>query len=124
MDARRGDFYVGLFQRQPADGTSDRASHLLEDGRLLKGDELAPFFSSRLPQSAAATAVVRDRDQAALALRQSLSSLFQWQVVAGTLVEAIARLAFHNCGSGVIRASSRLDALYIRRSDAELNLKA
>jgi hypothetical protein len=90
---------------------------------LLKLEDLDPFLTSRLPEGAGATGVVRGHDRAALALRESLSSLVQWQAVAGTLIESVARLGFRDYRTGKPQAASDLDAHYIRRSDAELNWK-
>jgi tRNA threonylcarbamoyl adenosine modification protein YeaZ len=120
LDARRGDFFVELFHRQPAGGMGNPASYLpAGEGGLLSTVELEPFFSTRLPQGAAVSCVVRGHDRAALDLRQSLSSSFRWQAVTGTLVEAIARLAFQNYRTGKPPGAGDLDARYIRRCDAE-----
>jgi hypothetical protein len=67
--------------------------------------------------------VVRGHDRATLALRENLSTSFQWQAVSGTLVEAVARLGFRAYRTGKEQAAGDLDAHYIRRSDAELNWK-
>jgi hypothetical protein len=70
-----------------------------------------------------ATCVVRGHDRAALALRENLSSSFQWEVVPGTLVEPVARLGLRDYQTGKPQAAGDLDAYYIRRPDAELNWK-
>jgi hypothetical protein len=93
------------------------------EGRLLKPEELDPFLTSRLPEGVGATCVVRGHDRAALALRENLSSSFQWQAVTGTLVESVARLGFRDHRTGKRQAASDLDAHYIRRCDAELYWK-
>jgi hypothetical protein len=93
------------------------------EGWLLRPEELGPFLTRRLPEGVGATCVVREHDRAALALRENLSSSFQWQAVAGTLVVPVARLAFRDYQTGKPQAASDLDAYYIRRSDAELNWK-
>jgi tRNA threonylcarbamoyladenosine biosynthesis protein TsaB len=124
LDARRGEFFVGLFHRQPQGDTDYRPCHLpVDEGSLLKPEELDPFLARRLPQEAEATCVVRGHDRTALALRENLAASFQWQVVTGTLVEAVARLGFRDYRTGKQQAASDLDAYYIRRPDAELYWK-
>jgi tRNA threonylcarbamoyladenosine biosynthesis protein TsaB len=124
LDARRGEFFVGLFYRPPEGDTDYQPGYLpAGEGRLLRPEELGPFLSSRRPEGVAATCVVRGHDRAALALRENLSSSLQWQAVAGTLVESVARLGFRDYRTGKPQAASDLDAYYIRRSDAELNWK-
>jgi tRNA threonylcarbamoyladenosine biosynthesis protein TsaB len=124
LDARRGEFFAGLFYRR-SEGDADCQLCYLPagEGRLLKLDELAPFLSSRLPEGVGATCVVRGHDKAALALRETLSGSFQWQAVTGTLVESVARLGFRDYRRGKQQAASELDALYMRRPDAELYWK-
>jgi tRNA threonylcarbamoyladenosine biosynthesis protein TsaB len=124
LDARRGEFFVGLFYRQPEGDWDYQPCYLpADEGRLLKPEELDPFLTSHLPEGVGATCVVRGHDPAALALRENLSSLFQWQTVTGTLVEAVARLGFRDYRTGKQQAASDLDAHYIRRPDAELYWK-
>jgi len=139
LDARRGEFFVGLFQRAPGmtqgrDGRPGRphASALREDqpsyipvaeGWLLRPAELGPFLAGRLPEGAMTTCVVREHDRTVLALRDNLSSSFQWRVVAGTLVEAVAYLGLRDYRTGKPQSASDLDAYYIRRPDAELPAK-
>jgi tRNA A37 threonylcarbamoyladenosine modification protein TsaB len=144
LDARRGEFFVGLFQRavgvpQARDGCpgqpqgpalnavkgpplqEDQPSYVpAGEGWLLKPAELNPFLTRRLPEGAVATCVVRGHDRAALALREHLSSSFQWQAVTGTLVEPVARLGFRDYQTGKPQAPGDLDAHYVRRPDAEL----
>jgi tRNA A37 threonylcarbamoyladenosine modification protein TsaB len=124
LDARRGEFFVGLFQRQPEGDTGYQPSYVSAgEGWLLRPAELDPFLTRHLPEGVRATCVVRGHDPAALALRENLSSSFQWQAVTGTLVEAVARLGFRDYRTGKRQAAGDLDAYYIRRPDAELNWK-
>ena len=125
LDARRGEIFVGIFPRetQTRDGclTSPQGPPLEEDqGWILGPAELGPFLSRRLPQGVGITCVFREHDRTALALRETLSNPFQWQAVAGTLVGAVARLAFEDYRSGKPQPAGSLDAYYIRRPDAEL----
>jgi tRNA threonylcarbamoyladenosine biosynthesis protein TsaB len=119
LDARRGEFYLALYRR-----ASEHAGFALEgEGLLLEPQALATFlaeFAGRGPAQAAATGVVREHDRASQALKGVLPASFCWQGVAGSLVEAIARLALRACREGRLQSPAELDACYIRRSDAEI----
>jgi len=136
LDARRGEFFVGLFQRvgaalvaapgQPQElpvKEEDRFFVPAGEGWLLKPAELVPFLARHLPEETGATCVARGHDRAALALCGTLPSSFSRQVVQGTLVEPVARLGFREYRAGKPQAASDLDAYYIRRPDAELYWK-
>jgi len=134
LDARRGEFFVGLFRRalsipQGQDGGPGRPQEQAQQlgrpcyvpaggGWLLKRAELAPCLSSRLPAGVGTTCVIRGHDQAALSLREELPGELQWQVVRGMLVEQVARLGLRDYGKP--QRPGDLDAYYIRRPDAEL----
>ncbi|MGD0696073.1 MAG: tRNA (adenosine(37)-N6)-threonylcarbamoyltransferase complex dimerization subunit type 1 TsaB [Terriglobia bacterium] len=125
MDARRGEFYVGLFRRG-ANGIS--AADQVEDAGLvvkpkLLQDLLEERLNSTVPLGAVAC-IVREHDLAAQALRSNLSNRFEWQTVSDCLLESIARLAAEACRGGKAQSPAELDACYIRRSDAELNWHA
>jgi hypothetical protein len=137
LDARRGEFFVGLFRRalgvpQGQDGgpvrpqaqpqQPGRACYVpAAEGWLLKRAELGPFLTSRLPGGVGTTCVIRGHDRATLALREDLSRELQWQVVTGMLVESVARLGLRDYGKP--QRAGGLDAYYIRRPDAELPAK-
>jgi tRNA threonylcarbamoyladenosine biosynthesis protein TsaB len=134
LDARRGEFFAGLFRRalgvpQGQDGGPVRAQAQPQEqgqpcfvpaaeGWLLKRAELGPFLRSRLPAGVGTTCVIRGHDRAALALREELPGELQWQVVTGMLVEQVARLGLRDHGKP--QRAGDLDAYYIRRPDAEL----
>jgi tRNA threonylcarbamoyladenosine biosynthesis protein TsaB len=137
LDARRGEFFAGLFYRvvgatlvvapgrpQGPPLREDRPSYVpVGEGGLLRPEELNSFLTRHLPEGVGATCVVRGHDRAALALRENLSSLFDWHAVTGMLVESVARLGLRDFRAGKQHAAGDLDALYIRRSDAETNWK-
>ena len=132
LDARRGEFYVGLFRRvlggtrvvgpgrpQAPPLQEDQPSYVpAGEGWLLRPEELGALLVRRLPDGAETTCVIREHDRAALALRENLSSSFQWQAITGTLVEPVARLGLRDYGNP--QAAGNLDAYYIRRPDAAL----
>jgi tRNA threonylcarbamoyl adenosine modification protein YeaZ len=123
LDARRGEIFVGIFHRATETptgcATPPQDPPLQQDqGWILRLAELGPFLSRYLPQGAGVTCVVRDHDRSVLALRETLPRSFQWQAVAGTLAEAVARLGFESYRSGKPQPPGSLDAYYIRRPDA------
>jgi tRNA threonylcarbamoyladenosine biosynthesis protein TsaB len=124
LDARRGEFFVGLFRREPEGGAGCQSSYApAAEGWLLRPEELGHLLTPHLSEGAGAMCVVRGHDRAALALRENLPSSFQWQAVAGTLVEPVARLALRDYQAGKSHAAGDLDAYYIRRPDAEMYWK-
>ena len=74
-----------------------------------------------LPADTGVTCLVREHDRAALALREILPESYHWQSLAGTLLDAIARLGLEAHGKGMAQKPADLHACYIRRPDAELN---
>ena len=137
LDARRGEFFVGLFRRALGvppgqDGGPMRPQGQSQqqgrpcfvpasEGWLLRRAELGPFLASRPPSAVGTTCVIREHDRAALSLREELPGELQWQVVTGMLVEQVARLGLRDYGKP--QRASDLDAYYIRRPDAELPAK-
>jgi tRNA threonylcarbamoyladenosine biosynthesis protein TsaB len=119
MDARRGEFYLGLFRRDPEGGGN--AFEAEGEGVVLTPSALRAFFEEGLRPSAAVTCIVRDHDQAAQVIRTDLPESLRWKTISGYLVGSIARLALESHRRGKVQSPADLDALYIRRSDAELN---
>ena len=124
LDARKGEFFLGLYRRlQTATGPAARDFQRKEDGWVMKPQSISAFLQGTLPSSAAVTCIVREHDDAALALRESLSKTFRWTKISGTLVGAIARLALRRQSEGSPYSLADIDACYIRRPDAETNWK-
>lgn len=122
LDARRGEFFFGLFARRgESPDSSAPAFQAQGPGWVLKPQALGAFLEKQLPAGAPLTCLVRQHDAAAARLRASLPERFGWQDVPGLLVPAIARLALAAHRQGSVSSPAELDACYIRRSDAELN---
>ena len=122
LNAHRGELFVGMYRRDP-EGDNDCQSTYVStaEGRLVRLEELGAILTRRLPEGAAVTCVVRGHDREAISLRENLPGRFQWQTVAGTLVEPVAHLGARDYGK--TQAANNLDAFYIRRPDAEIYWK-
>lgn len=118
LNAYRGEFYVGEF-RKAGDGRFVAST----DGRAANAEALRDFASRLSGEGASWTCLVRAHDKAARALREILGGDLRWQVVEGTLLNAIARLGRRAALTGHLDLPGQLDAYYIRRTDAELNWK-
>jgi tRNA threonylcarbamoyl adenosine modification protein YeaZ len=119
MDARRNEFYLGLFRRD-ASGNG----HFLNqagEGMVLTRDEVRRFLEAQLTQGKVVSCIGRDCDLAAQALRTDLPGSTRWKTVPGFLVGTIARMSLEAHRRGQLQSPAQLDALYIRRPDAEVN---
>jgi tRNA threonylcarbamoyladenosine biosynthesis protein TsaB len=118
MDARRNEFYLGLFRRDAAAG----GNFLCPDGEgmVLTRDEVGKFVEKQLSAGHAVTCIGRDHDDAAQALRTDLPES-GWRTVPGFLVGTIAQMGLEAERRGKLQSPAQLDALYIRRPDAEVN---
>lgn len=119
MDARRGEFYLGLFRRDSGGGGN--AFKAEGEGVVLTADALRAFIEERMRPGAEVTCIIRDHDQAAQVIRSGLPESLRWKTISGSLLGCIARLALESHRHGKVQSPADLDALYIRRSDAELN---
>jgi tRNA A37 threonylcarbamoyladenosine modification protein TsaB len=119
IDARRGEFFLGLFRRPPG-AAFFRAEG---EGLVLRPNELRALLEKHArgdPHGGMITCLVREHDRMAQGLREILPSSTRWQSVAGTLLGAIARIAHRAYKEVKLNSPEELDAYYIRRSDAEL----
>jgi len=118
LNAYRGEFYVGEFRRNE-DGQFAASA----PGRVWGAEELREFAAGASGETTGWTWVVRAHDKPATALREALPGGLNWQVVEGTVLDSIARLARRAALEGRLGASRGLDAYYIRRTDAEINFE-
>jgi tRNA threonylcarbamoyladenosine biosynthesis protein TsaB len=121
LDARRGEFYLGLYRRVERAGTSRFVAD--GEGRVLRPDALAAFLAQSLPARATLNCLVRAGDRPAQELTSTLLKSTRCRQISGTLVAAIARLALRAQGESKPPSPAELDACYIRRSDAEISWK-
>jgi len=125
LDARRGEFYAGLFRRSAPSGAGLQNQFEAQgDGRILKPDHLRSILASHVPEGELVTCIAREEDAAAGALEPFAPSSCRWRKVSGFLVPAIARLALRAAQHRRAPSVTDLSAYYVRRTDAELNLKS
>lgn len=129
LDARRGEFYSGWFQRDA--GSFNRAmghgageNDVAAEGVVMKPDRLAHFFQAQLPEGKTLACIARKSDAPARALQPLFPRSFSWCWIEAYLVPAIARLALRAHQKTMPVSSKELSAFYIRRSEAELHWKA
>ena len=118
LDARRGEFFLSLFER------ADSSSHLSPrgEGLLLKPDAAARFLqqaAGTTNPSQTLTCIARQHDVAARTLCADWPQ-FRWRSIPGPLVHGIARRALRAVQQGMLQSPAELDACYIRRTDAEM----
>ena len=125
MDAGRGEFYVASFRRAPSESQHEAPAgyEAVDQGWLFKPDSLRSFIAERVNENAAASCIVRTRDQSAVDFQASLPAAIIPHRVEGILMEKIAAIALKQAQSGNSPTPAKLDAYYLRRPDAEMNWK-
>ena len=125
MDAGRGEFYVASFRRSPSESQHEAPAgyEAVDQGWLFKPDSLRGFIAEHVAENAAASCIVRARDQSAVDFQASLPASITPHRVEGILVDTIAAIAFKQAQSSNPRKPTKLDAYYLRRPDAEMNWK-
>src|SRR5579875_1231640 len=117
LDARRGEFYAGLFRHfAPSGSRLQNRLELQGDARILKPADLRPMLASHLSEGEEATCIVREEDAAAGALEPFAPPSCRWQKVSAFLVPAIARLALRAVQHGRPPSVTDLSAYYVRRT--------
>lgn len=122
MDAHRGEFYLGLFRR---DAESLPPTFSPEgEGRVMMPEVLVTLLEERQRSGAVDTVVFRTSDAAAQAFIKTLAQPSRSKQVPDFLAGSVSQLALDAHIRGRSQAPADLDALYIRRSDAELNWRS
>jgi len=119
MDARRDEFYLGLFQRDASMGGI--CFNPDGEGIVLARDEVRRFIGKRIAEGKHVTCIGRDHDAAACSIQADLPQSTPWQSVPSFLVGTIAQIGLAAHRRGDLQTPAQLDALYIRRPDAEVN---
>jgi tRNA threonylcarbamoyladenosine biosynthesis protein TsaB len=116
LDARRGQVYFGLYRSSPS-------------GRVLDGEERVAtpdeFLESLkiLARDCEFCIVVPDVRLVSGVRSHFEPTIAEAEIVSPFLAPAIGRLGFERASGGILADALTLDANYLRRSDAELNLK-
>jgi tRNA threonylcarbamoyladenosine biosynthesis protein TsaB len=128
LDARRGEFFAGFFQRVPGIAGQIDSFEATGPGQLLRMDRLAASLEAlcrggqcRTFSGGSVACLTRTHDLKARSARESLPLDLVAIDVSGVLLDAIARLALRAHERGGVTSPEGLDACYIRRSDAEMN---
>jgi tRNA threonylcarbamoyladenosine biosynthesis protein TsaB len=119
MDARRDEFYLGLFRCDAAMASSCFSPE--GEGMVLTRNDALKYLQDRIGEGKLFTCVGRDNDAAANALQTDLPQSTPWLIVPGFLVGTIAQMGLAAHQRGTLQTPAQLDALYIRRPDAEVN---
>ena len=119
LDARRSEFYVGAFKRDPATGPDGFQQE--GEGMVMSPDAVGKLMGEQLSSGCTLTGVLRENDVPCQALRQTAPGGLIWKAIPSFLAGGIAHLGLQAYRNGKAQTPSQLDALYIRRSDAELN---
>ncbi len=130
LDARRGEFFVGLYRRLEGTGAETRFAAAGE-GQVVRPENLPRLLETlteggkcRTFSGGRIACLRRSYDLKTQALGEKLGPALTWINVHGTLLNAIARVAVQSQEQGEISPPEELDACYIRRSDAEMNWRA
>jgi tRNA threonylcarbamoyladenosine biosynthesis protein TsaB len=121
LDARRGEFFVSLFEREDSTGVFASRGETL----LMQADDAARFLSrvcgiaGTTDAAPTPTCIARQHDVAAQALAGDWPP-FLWRTVPGPLVHGIACRTLRAQEQGRLQSPAELDALYVRRTDAEM----
>lgn len=122
MDARRGQIYAALYRREGSSLVSESEDHVCTSAEFLaeldaKAGNRSVQFVSPAPEiiQGALNAAARNLGAAISRNVERVSPL---------LAPVVGELAFERANRGEVTDALRLDANYIRRSDAELSWKA
>ena len=122
LDARRSEFYLGVFRRESNDESHESRFSLSGEGLVLGASAIATVVEEIAHEGGGETEfVVRENDRAALELSKQLPRPISWKTVSQYHAEWIARTALRAARDGHLQRPEELDAWYIRRSDAEVH---
>jgi tRNA threonylcarbamoyladenosine biosynthesis protein TsaB len=115
LDARRGQVFGSIYRRPKAGANRPE---LASDESILSPDEFLELVKGRFPEHVQLVSPTPEVLSAAQ-LEKSLPGVNVVQVSAA-LAPAIGRLGWERAQNGTLVDALRLDANYVRRSDAEL----
>lgn len=126
IDARRGQLYTGSYKHSHGEREAGSSLQRLEDDAVMSPGEFHAW-RFQTPERAAAILATPGRDWLVSLLGANAGGdsamLHRIREVSPVLAPTIGRLAYQKSQRGDAVDALRLDANYIRRSDAELNWK-
>lgn len=122
LDARRAEFYLGIFRREATHEPEKSRSAQSGAGMVFNASEIASLVKELAEGSSGELDfITRENDQAALALSKQLPGSITWKTLSPRHASAIALVALRAAREQRLQQPEDLDACYIRHSDAELN---
>jgi tRNA threonylcarbamoyl adenosine modification protein YeaZ len=128
LDARRGEFFVGVFHKAAGGPDGGATFETAGPAQLVRPDRFSTLIETisqggqcRAFSGGTVACLIRSHDQKARTLLEDLPPDVLRVEVEGELLKAIVRLGLREFTRGDLPSSDRLDACYIRRSDAEMN---
>jgi tRNA threonylcarbamoyladenosine biosynthesis protein TsaB len=122
LDARRAEFYLGVFRREVTGEGPEFRFSLSGEGMVMNAAGVASLAEHVVSGGDAETVfILRENDEAAFELSKQLPASLNWGRVSSYLSASIARVAWQSARAGQLQQPEELDAWYIRRSDAEIN---
>jgi len=130
LDAHRGEFYVSFYRRMTGAAGQPVRFESAGPGQLVRPERFKTLLEAlgrggqcRTFSGGTISFLTRAHDLKARSLRESLSPELVGIDVPGALLEAIARVALRAHEQGDVASPEELDACYIRRPDAEVNVR-
>jgi tRNA threonylcarbamoyladenosine biosynthesis protein TsaB len=121
MDARRGQLYAGSYKRGGGTDCDFPMLHRASDDAVMSPEEFQTWLDA--PERRAATLATPARNWLGKLLSDGNSAPRNIFEVSAVLAPAIGQVAYSKSRLGETVDALRLDANYVRRSDAELNWK-
>ncbi len=121
IDARRSQLYVGSYR--PAANQSRREFMLdrVAQDAVMSPEELLASLRTRQSSATMLATPARSWLESALCVDKNVAQCFEIREVSTVLAPSIGRIAYLKFDRGEAVDALRLDANYVRRSDAELN---
>jgi tRNA threonylcarbamoyladenosine biosynthesis protein TsaB len=122
IDARRAEFYLGVFRREREDDAQEFGFSLAGETMVVNALRIGAL-AEELERNTGREVdfIARENDDAARQVFKQLPAWARWSTVSSYQANAIARVAWRAALDGRLQRPEQLDACYIRRSDAETN---
>jgi len=122
LDARRSEFYLGVFRRETGVNSQQSRFELDGEGLALSTTGIASLAEEIAGgDSSKAEFIVCECDRAAIELSKQLPGWIGWDTVSRHHAASIGAVAVRAAREGQLQLPEDLDAWYIRRPDAEIH---